>query len=261
MTTAAIVQARIGSSRLPGKVLEPLGAKSALIRCLDRCRAIESADIVVCAVPDTEADDEVAEEACDAGFMVVRGSETDVLSRYARAAREAGASTVIRITSDCPFIDPVIVERTVELFRESGADYASNSMPARFPHGLDCEVFPARHLFEAERKADTLFEREHVTPWINRHPGFVRAGLVGPGGGLERLRWTLDRREDLEFCQAVFAAMGEAAATASAAEIAALCLRRPDLVAINAMWVDENRTARPVHAEIESAPVRLGLAA
>lgn len=261
MTTAAIVQARIGSSRLPGKVLEPLGAKSALIRCLDRCRRIETADIVVCAVPDTEADDEIAEEANDAGFMVVRGSESDVLSRYGRAAREAGASTVIRITSDCPFLDPGIVDRTVALFRDSGADYASNSMPALFPHGLDCEVFHARHLFEAEEKAATRFEREHVTPWISTHPGFIRAGLVGPGGGLENLRWTLDRREDLDFCQAVFAAMGEAAATASAAEIAGLCLRRPDLVAINSQWIDAARTSRPVQAEIQSEPVRLSLAA
>lgn len=261
MTTAAIVQARIGSSRLPGKVLEPLGAKSALVRCLDRCRRIEAADIVVCAVPDTEADDEIAEEAGDAGFMVVRGSETDVLSRYACAARESGATTVIRITSDCPFIDPAIVDRTAALFRKSGADYASNSMPALFPHGLDCEVFHARHLFEAEQKAATAFEREHVTPWISRHPGLIRAGLVGPGGGLEHLRWTLDRREDLDFCQAVFAAMGETAATAPAAEIAGLCLRRPDLVAINAMWIEAARTVSPVHAEIQSDPVRLAIAA
>lgn len=261
MSTAVIVQARIGSSRLPGKVLEPLGEKSALLRCLDRCKRITRADHVLCAVPDTEADDEIAEEAGDAGYWVVRGSESDVLSRYAKAAREAEAETVIRITSDCPFIDPVIVDKTVELFFDSGADYASNSLPAKFPHGLDCEVFPARHLFTAEREANTPAEREHVTVWIQSRADFTTAGLVGPGGGLEKLRWTLDRKEDLDFCQAVFKAMGEAAATASAAEIAALCLRRPDIAAINALWVEATRTLRPRYAHIQSERVLLSAAA
>lgn len=261
MTVAAIVQARFGSSRLPGKVLELLGGRTALARCLQRMQRVSSADLIVCAVPFGEQDDEVAAEAADAGVMVTRGPEADVLSRYAIAAREAGADTIIRVTSDCPFIDPRIVDRTVELFFQSGADYASNNMPARFPHGLDCEVFHARHLFEAQSRAGSAHEREHVTPWIRNREGFIKAGLAGPGGGVERLRWTLDRPEDLSFCRAVYAELGAAAAMADSAELAALCLRRPDIAAINAMWIDEARLEGDVQADIESAPVVLKAAA
>jgi len=257
MTLAVIVQARMGSTRLPGKILEPLGARSALIRCLDRCARIKAADTVICAVPDTPENDPVAREAQGAGYAVVRGGEQDVLSRYADAARACSAHTVVRITSDCPFIDPDIVDQTVSLFLESGADYASNSLPARFPHGLDCEVFSAAHLFEAEAQAVTPAEREHVTVWIQRQPGFRRAGLVGPGGGIERLRWTLDRAEDLQFCQAVFAALGEDAATASAGALVRLCRERPDLPAINDQWHDEARIDPARQAEIQRGLVRL----
>ena len=240
MTTAVIVQARIGSSRLPGKVLEPLGKKSALLRCLDRCRSITLADVVVCAVPDTRPDDAVAEEATDAGFMVVRGSEDDVLQRYATAARDCEADTVVRITSDCPFIDPVIVDQTIMLYRQSVADYASNSLPPLFPHGLDCEVFSAKRLFEADERAIQPYER---------------------GGGLEKLRWTLDRPEDLAFCQAVFEALGEEAASISGADLARFCIAHPELSNINACCIDANRTRNPRRADIIGKQIDFGLAA
>ncbi|MCW5724111.1 MAG: glycosyltransferase family protein [Maricaulaceae bacterium] len=261
MTLAVIVQARMGSSRLPGKVLEPLGGKSALLRCLDRCTAIPGAGLVLCAVPDTYGDEEVAEEAADAGYMVVRGPEDDVLSRYAKAAREAGADLVMRVTSDCPFIDPVICGRVVNLLHASGADYASNNMPALFPHGLDCEIFPAMLLHEADKLARTPEEREHVTPWIRNHPHLRKANLAGPGGGLERLRWTLDYDADLEFAAAVYAELGEAAAHITAAELAAFCLRRPDIARINARHVDEARLNGGARAELQSEPVKFARAA
>jgi spore coat polysaccharide biosynthesis protein SpsF len=261
MTLAIIVQARFGSTRLPGKILNPLGSKSALARVLDRCARIAGADHVIAAIPDTDADDAVADEARAAGYAVSRGSESDVLSRYAQAARDCGAEYVMRVTSDCPFIDPQICERVLDLFHDSHADYACNSMPALFPHGLDCEVFPAILLYRADRLASEAGDREHVTPWLREHPHLRHACLVGPGQGLERLRWTLDYAEDLEFFQAVYAELGEAAATASAAELAALCLRRPDLVAINAGRLDQRRLDDPERAEIVSAPVALRAAA
>lgn len=259
MVTAVIVQARIGSSRLRGKVLEPLGARSALVRCLERCARISAADTVICAVPETEENTPVAEEARAAGFAVTRGSEHDVLSRYAHAARIFKADTVVRITSDCPFIDPVIADQTIALFHDSGADYASNCLPARFPHGLDCEVFSAKRLFEAECSARAAHEREHVTIWIRENPAFRRAGLIGPGGGLERLRWTLDQPEDLQFCQAVFAHLGEAAAEASAGAIAQLCIDEPALPAINARWHDASRLEPARPPEVQRGPVELPL--
>tara|TARA_R110002072_G_scaffold87169_5_gene196912 strand:- start:1199 stop:1984 length:786 start_codon:yes stop_codon:yes gene_type:complete len=261
MTLAIIVQARFGSSRLPGKILNPLGSKTALARVLDRCARIGGADHVIAAIPDTEADDAVADAARAAGYAVSRGSESDVLSRYAKAARDCGAEYIMRVTSDCPFIDPQICDRVIRLLHDTHADYASNLMPALFPHGLDCEVFPAVLLYRADRLASEPGDREHVTPWLRQNPHLHRACLAGPGQGLERLRWTLDYAEDLQFFQAVYAELGEAAATASAAQLAGLCLRRPDLVAINAGRLDLGRLDDPERAEIISAPFALREAA
>ena len=128
MTLAVIVQARMGSSRCPGKVMEDLAGQPFLKHCLDRCAAIPGVDVVVCAVPDTAADDLIAVSAKSWGYEVHRGSETDVLARYAGAARQVDASAVMRVTSDCPLIDPAICGRTIEHWKDSGADYGCNNM-------------------------------------------------------------------------------------------------------------------------------------
>ncbi len=261
MTCAVIVQARWGSSRLPGKTLAQIAGKPALLWCLDRCRNIAGVDIVVCAVPEGREDDKVAEAAMDAGYFVTRGSELDVLARYARAAREVDAQTVMRVTSDCPFIDPAICAQVLALLDGPNVDYACNNMPPRFPHGLDCDAFPAALLFEAERCAHDPYEREHVTPWLRRHRRLSKACLRGPGGGLERLRWTLDHASDLEFFRNTAEAFGKGAEHASAAQLAALCLRRPDLAAINADVIDQTRLNDETRAPLQTAPMALGHAA
>lgn len=261
MTLAVIVQARHGSTRLPGKILNPLGEKTALMRVLDRCAQIPGADTVVCAIPDTEADNAVAREAEAGGYRVVRGSEKDVLSRYAKAAREVRADYVMRVTSDCPFIDPAICGQVIDLMRETRTDYACNDMPALFPHGLDCEVMPGILLAEADRLASDPAEREHVTSWLRHHPHLQKACLRGPGQGVETLRWTLDYAEDLAFFQAMYAELGEAAASMSAAELVGVCMRSPDLVAINADRHNAGRLDDSERAEIQSAPQSLRLAA
>ena len=186
MTLAVIVQARMGSTRLPAKILEPLGFSSALLRCLDRCALIPDVDLVAVAVPDTEANDELAEEASDGGYFVVRGSEDDVLSRHAKAAHETGADTILRVTGDHPFIDPDICERVIRLMAATGADFVTNDMPNLFPHGLECELFPAQLLYEADRRASSREDRAQVTSWMRSNPDIRRACLTGPGGGLER---------------------------------------------------------------------------
>ncbi len=261
MTCAVIVQARWGSSRLPGKTLEQIDGKPALLWCLDRCQEIAGVDVVVCAVPGGRTDDSVAEVALDAGYFVTRGSESDVLARYAKAAREVEAQTVMRVTSDCPFIDPAICAQVLALLTGSDVDYACNNMPPRFPHGLDCDAFPAALLFEAERCAKDPYEREHVTPWLRRHRRLSKACLRGPGGGLERLRWTLDHASDLEFFRRLVEAFGDGAEYASAAQFAALCLRRPDLVAINADVIEEARLNDEICAPLQTAPMALDYAA
>jgi spore coat polysaccharide biosynthesis protein SpsF len=234
MTLSVIVQARTGSSRLPAKVLHPLGKMSVLGRVLDRCAQIPGADNIICAIPENEPDDRLEREVRRLGYGVSLGPEQDVLARYSKAARDSQADYVMRVTSDCPFLDPVVCGQVIDLFHGSRADYASNTMPARFPHGLDCEIFPALVLDEADRIASDPHDREHVTPWIRNHAFLNKVNLRGPGNGIETLRWTLDYPEDLAFCEAVFDELGEGAATVGSSELAALCLRRPDLVALNA---------------------------
>ncbi len=261
MTLAIIVQARWNSSRLPGKILENLGDAPALKRCLDRCDMIPQSDIVVCAVPDTAENDVIAEAAASWGYTVSRGSEDDVLSRYAKAARDVNASTVMRVTSDCPMIDPQISGSVLQLLNRSGVHYACNNMPARFPHGLDCDAFSAELLHEADKFAESKYDREHVTPWIRSKKGVRRASLQGPGEPVSTLRWTLDYKEDLLFMQALYDVMGDQAPTASAAEYARICLMRPDIQAINARHIDLNRLALSERAHIETSPVSMDMAA
>ena len=205
MTTAIIVQARLDSSRLPGKVLKPLAGGTVLAEVLRRCRAIPGADLVVCAVPDGEKDDPVAEEAQRCGAIITRGSESDVLDRYLQASRAVGANVVMRVTSDCPLIDPGVCGAVLGLRAEKGADYTCNNLPPSFPHGLDCEAFTRDALELAWREGTAPEDREHVTPWLRRAPEIRRAGLAGPGGSLVHRRWTLDFPEDYDFFKAVFA--------------------------------------------------------
>ena len=252
MTLAVIVQARYGSSRLPGKILNPLGSKTALARVLDRCARIMAADTVIAAVPDGAENEPVAEAVKAAGYAVARGPEDDVLTRYANAARAVEADTVMRATSDCPFLDPKLCDQVIAVWRETGADYVSNTSPPLFPHGLDCEVFSADLLFDAEAKATEPAAREHVTPWIRGQAHLTLGNLTGPGDGVERLRWTLDYPEDLEFCQAVYAHLGEdKAAVIGWAELAEVCSQHPELAQINAKRHDTLRLARGTRASLQ----------
>ncbi|MGD2131814.1 MAG: glycosyltransferase family protein [Maricaulaceae bacterium] len=261
MTFAVIVQARMGSSRLPGKMFQFLGVKTALERCLDRCAEIPGVDEVVCTVPRTVADDPIAEIARRGGYRVSRGDEHDVLARYAKAAEEVAANVVMRVTADCPFIDPEICGRVRDLWVAAEADYACNNMPAKFPHGLDCEVFAAERLYDADWLAHTVHEREHVTPWLRTREDYLKVCLTGPGAGLEHMRWTLDYPEDLMFFRAVYDELGEAAATAPWTEIASLCLRRPDLARINQTRTDQGRFKPGVRATLQTTPTPFALAA
>lgn len=234
MRTAAIVQARVGSSRLPGKVLSELGGKSVLAHVLDRCRRIRSVDIVICAVPDSAASAPVEEIAQRCGATVYRGSERDVLDRYLGAARRADADVVLRVTSDCPLIDPEICDRVIRLRMQSKADYASNNLERSFPHGLDCEAFTADALAQAAERARLPEEREHVTPWLRRAEHLQRVNLPSGDPALAEHRWTLDYPEDLLFFRALFDRM-PAAARADMQEIVAFLGRNPDIPALNAM--------------------------
>ena len=254
MTLAIIVQARLGSSRLPAKVLENLGGKPVLLRCLERLSEIPNKDIIVCAIPDSDENDPIADAVTSWGYVVSRGSEHDLLARIAKAARAVDAEHVMRVKSDCPMIDPAICEDLIRYYYDSDAGYVSNDMPARLPEGLETEIFSAQDLYRAEREAYSAYDRAHVTSWIRHHADIKRLPVQGPGDAFAGLRWTLDHPEDLAFMRALYQAMGTSAPLASAAEYARVCLMRPDLQELNAKHIDRSRLAYAEHAHVEAAP-------
>jgi spore coat polysaccharide biosynthesis protein SpsF (cytidylyltransferase family) len=197
--TGIVVQARNGSSRLPGKVLMPLAGRTVLAHVIERCLATDGVDVVCCAVPEGKADDDVAREAARLGAQVFRGSEQDVLDRYWRAAGAFGIDVVMRITSDCPLIDPKVCAAVLRLRVETGADYACNNMPPTWPHGLDCEAVTFAWLERSAQEATEPYEREHVTPYVRRHPEARKVNLPMPGGAAAEHRWTLDNERDYRF--------------------------------------------------------------
>jgi len=200
--TVVIVQARMASTRLPGKVLLPLSGRTVLSHVLERCKAIPGIDQVCCAIPDGRDCDPVVHEAEHNGVQVCRGSENDVLDRYYQAALATQADIILRVTSDCPMIDPEVCGDVLRLRRMKSADYACNNMPASWPHGLDCEAITFPWLERAWREAHQVYEREHVTPFIRNHPDAVKIDLPGPGW--HHYRWTLDHPVDLAFLQEIF---------------------------------------------------------
>jgi len=192
------------STRLPGKVLLPLVGHSVLWHTLSRCAAIGDDVIVCCAIPVGSECDAIADEAERAGAMVSRGSEDDVLSRYLTAAKDTDAEVIMRVTSDCPVIDPGICAEVLRARAAANADYACNNMPRGWPHGLDCEAFTHAALERAAALATAPDEREHVTPWLRNDPSVSRVHVSGPNAELAKHRWTLDFPEDYAFFEALF---------------------------------------------------------
>ena len=233
MKTAVIVQAHNLSNRLPGKVLKPLGGHTVLEEVLRRCAKIPGADIVVCAIPDQREDEALIPLVKRSGAVLARGSAEDVLSRYRTAADFVDADIILRVTSDCPLIDPILCSDVLKLRAKSDADYACNNMPPSFPHGLDCEAFTADALRCADKTATAQYDREHVTPWLRRDGRVKRAALEGPGGRVIQQRWTLDYPEDYEFFVALFSLLPQGSIPPWA-EVLKLIDDRPDILAINA---------------------------
>jgi len=202
----AIIQARMGSSRLPGKVLEMFAGKTALAHCVERTRACATIDEVVIATT-TEPRDDVLVEACRTqGWRWFRGSENDVLDRYYQAAREVGAGDVMRLTSDCPLTDPEVLAALIARYRGGDRiDYASTSHPRpTFPLGISAEIVRFDVLERAWREDDNPAWREHVTPYIYRHPEMFRIVGLGCEADYSHHRWTLDTPEDAVLIRKLF---------------------------------------------------------
>jgi spore coat polysaccharide biosynthesis protein SpsF len=232
MRTIAIIQARMGSSRLPGKVLKKLGRATVLSNVVERVRRSRRINDVAVATTREPADAEIVQECSNAGITIFRGSTEDVLDRYYEAALQLKAEVVVRITADCPLIDPDLIDLTVQAFLADRPDYASNVLTRTYPRGLDTEVFSVETLQRAWQEAAAPYERAHVTPYIYNHPRRFRLLSVSGSDDFSSHRWTLDTPEDLDFLQQVYARFPEANDFSWRA-VLALLVREPALSLIN----------------------------
>lgn len=222
----------MSSSRLPGKVLLPLAGKPVLSHVIERLRSCKSLDDLVVATS-IEREDDVIEQFCNANRIhCFRGSLNDVLDRYYQAATYFKADIIVRITADCPLIDPIVVDAVVGGFLVGNFD--AYSLTGDFPDGLDCQVFAYSAIEQAWREATLPSEREHVGPYIEKsHPEYFKIGGLEKFPGLSHHRWTLDESRDYVFLQAVFERLYKEGACFGTSEILALMERDPKLMQIN----------------------------
>jgi spore coat polysaccharide biosynthesis protein SpsF len=227
----AIVQARMGSSRLPGKILCDIDGETMLGRIVRRLQRARSLDAVVIATTCVPGDDATEGECTRLGVPSFRGSEHDVLDRFFRASAEHRASVAVRVTADCPLVDPQVVDWVVNEFSAADVDYASNVLQRTFPRGLDVEVISYSALERAWREDDDPSSREHVTPCIYRHPDRFRLHGVVNAEDHSGYRWTVDTPEDLAFVRKIYTHLGHD--EFSWQDVLALLRQRPEWAEIN----------------------------
>lgn len=241
MKVVIVDQARMTSTRLPGKIMKTVLGKPLLEYQIERLQRSREATELVIATTTNSTDDILADFCRAHGVGYYRGSESDVLSRYYEAAKAFGADIVVRVTSDCPVIDPAVVDEAVRYYLEHQADfdYVSNTQMRSYPRGMDAEVFPFRVLEQAFHEGKLKYEREHVTPFLYLHPERYRVGQVRFRVDASRHRWTVDTPEDFELVRRIIEALYPEDAQFGLEEILALLRLHPDWVQINAHVVQK----------------------
>jgi spore coat polysaccharide biosynthesis protein SpsF len=236
MSLTIIVQARMTSSRLPGKVLAPVLGRPLLWYQIERLRRVKEAARLVIATTVNKADDPIVSLCLAGGVDHWRGSEDDVLSRYFETARHFAASTVVRVTADCPLIDPSIVDAAIAVYSQAGGqlDYVSNMMEPTWPYGMAVEVLSVRALSEANAEAREAAEREHVTPFIYWRPARYRLRSLTRRPNLSHMRWTVDTPEDFELVRRIIEALYPSKPDFAMEDVLALLGEHP-------AWQDINR--------------------
>jgi spore coat polysaccharide biosynthesis protein SpsF (cytidylyltransferase family) len=238
VSTVAIIQARLGSTRLPGKVLADVCGEPMIARQMARMSRARMLHGIVVAIPDGPKDDYLAGVCLDYGWALYRGSEQDVLSRYLGAAEAAEADIVVRVTADCPLIDPRVLDATVTMHLGMPLDFTANNLIPTWPHGLDVEVMSRATLAMAAAKATTAYDREHVTPWITRASAggaiFRLGNLPAPAEGLSGYRLTVDWPADLAVVREIVRHFNPG--TPSYVDVLRFLDSRPDLRALNARY-------------------------
>jgi spore coat polysaccharide biosynthesis protein SpsF (cytidylyltransferase family) len=240
--TVAIIQARMGSTRLPRKVMRDIGDRPMLSHVHERTAHASTIDTVVVATSSEPGDDEIADYCNQQDIWCHRGSESDVLDRYYQAATEVGAETVVRITADCPFLSPAVVDHVVRRYEDSSAPYVTNILEYTYPDGLDVEAFDIRTLERAWEEASNTEHREHVTPWIRESEELECLNVENPidlwqyefpePGTIPR--WTVDYPEDMEFVRSVYEGLTQRGHWVFGQQsVLELLERRPSLPEIN----------------------------
>jgi spore coat polysaccharide biosynthesis protein SpsF len=230
-----IVQARMSSVRLPGKVLRPILGRPMLAWQIARIQRATSIDALCVATSTEDADSAIAEQCAAMRVDCYRGSLDDVLDRYYQASQRYDVAHVMRLTADCPLVEPSVLDLIVDKHLREGNDYTSNVQERTYPDGLDAELFTAAALQRAWREAKSPSEREHVTPYLYRTGPPFKRGAVKDETNRSHLRWTVDYPEDFEFVSRVFEALAPAKPDFDMRDVLALLSRRPELNLINAM--------------------------
>lgn len=235
MRIAALIQARMGSTRLPGKVMMDVEGRPVLGRVLDQVRCCKKIDQVVVATTVNLKDDAVVDFCAKEKVAYFRGSENDVLDRYFQAAMEARADHIVRITSDCPLIAPDISDQVITKHLREGADYTSNTLEGTYPRGWDIEIFTYHAIARAVREARDPAEKEHVTPYFYRHPELFKLASVEAIGTFHRpdIRICVDTQEDLDLIRKIYQELKSFPIKKGHA-IIDLFDRKPELLKINA---------------------------
>jgi len=229
----AIIQARMGSIRLPGKVLMDIEGKPMLWHVINRVKYSKLINKIVIATSTNKKDD-VIEEFCKSNNIdFYRGSEMDVLDRYYQAAKVFKASLIVRITSDCPLIDPEVVDLVIKTHLSSDVDYTSNNIERTFPRGLDTEVFKFSALEKAYKEAVAPYQREHVTVYIYENPYLFRLNNVKNDKDISYLRWTVDEKADLHFVREIYKRLNKEDRIFLMRDILNVLEREPFLIEIN----------------------------
>jgi len=249
MTVVAIIQARMGSTRLPEKILMELGGRPVLAWVVRAAEAVAGVDRVAVATSESAADDAIAAWCAETGVRCHRGPEEDVLARFLMTAEAEGADIIVRLTGDCPLLDPAVCSQVLRLLKMSGADYVSNVDPPTWPDGVDCEVFTFAALKVAVAEARLGSERGHVTPFIhNRRHRFQVRSLICPLPRLKGERWTLDDPGDLAFLRALALHL-PADRPPGYVEVLEALDRHPDLRQLNAGTERDEGYAQSLAAE------------
>jgi spore coat polysaccharide biosynthesis protein SpsF len=233
----AIIQGRMSSSRLPGKILLEIGGQPMLVQVVERVQKAQRVNRVVVATTTDPSDDPVEHLCKKHSYACYRGSQFDVLDRFYQAARIQDADVVVRVTADCPLIDPQVIDRTIQAFFDHNADFAANRLPPpwkrSFPIGLDTEVCSFQALEHAWKEAVLPYEREHVMPYLYEEEGRFRVVTIDAEQDWGHLRWTVDTAEDLETVRSLFTLFGKREVL-SWLDVLSIWQAHPELEMINA---------------------------